>query len=209
MEKPFSAYNISMLIQDIILKNGWCYSIPGLLKMLKRPIFSYSEIGYISAVSSWIIFLSQSFTHCLQMRLSLCLNSSLLWGWCLCCFRRDHSYSQRTRMKKGTNVSVRVTETGGKVGDKLCHMKHYICKAACGITASMPPWHTSRMTFWSQCVCGGGVRGIQHHPPTSQLWKQNFILTLRGGVEIGDNKASEGRNYSLVLIVGLQEGGWR
>lgn len=57
-------------------------------------------------------------------------------------------------------------------------------------------------------VCmGGGV--IQHHPPTSQLWKQNFILTLRGGVEIGDNKASEGRNYSLVLIVGLQEGGWR
>lgn len=80
MEKPFSAYNISMLIQDIILKNGWCYSIPGLLKMLKRPIFSYSEIGYISAVSSWIIFLSQSFTHCLQMRLSLCLNSSLLWG---------------------------------------------------------------------------------------------------------------------------------
>lgn len=114
----------------------------------------------------------------------------------------------KTGRKKGTNVSVRVTETGGKVGDKLCHMKHYICKAACGITASMPPWHTSRMTFWSQCVCGG-VRGIQHHPPTSQLWKQNFILTLRGGVEIGDNKASEGRNYSLVLIVGLQEGGWR
>lgn len=80
MEKPFSAHNISMLIQDIILKNGWCYSIPGPLKMLKRPIFSYSEIGYISAVSSWIIFLSQSFTHCLQMRLPLCLNSSLLWG---------------------------------------------------------------------------------------------------------------------------------
>lgn len=51
---------------------------------------------------------------------------------------------------------VSVTETGGKVGDKLCHMKHYICKAACGITASMPPWHTSRMTFWSQCVWGGG-----------------------------------------------------
>lgn len=61
----------------------------------------------------------------------------------------------KTGRKKGTNVSVRVTETGGKVGDKLCHMKHYICKAACGITASMPPWHTSRMTFWSQCVCGG------------------------------------------------------
>lgn len=70
----------------------------------------------------------------------------------------------KTGRKKGMNVSVRVTETGGKVGDKLCHMKHYICKAACGITASMPPWHTSRMTFWSQCVCGG-VRGIQHHPP--------------------------------------------
>lgn len=83
-------------------------------------------------------------------------------GWCLCCFRRHHSYSQRTRMKKGTNVSVRVTETGGKVGDKLCHMKHYICKAACGITASMPPWHTSRMTFWSQCVCGGGGSSTTH-----------------------------------------------
>lgn len=69
----------------------------------------------------------------------------------------------KTGRKKGTNVSVRVTETGGKVGDKLCHMKHYICKAACGITASMPPWHTSRMTFWSQCVCG--VEG-NPAPPT-------------------------------------------
>lgn len=41
-------------------------------------------------------------------------------------------------------------------------------------------------------------------PPTSQLWKQNFISTLWGSCKIGDYKAFEGRNYSLELIISLR-----
>lgn len=206
MEKPFSAHNISMLIQDIILKNGWCYSIPGLLKMLKRPIFSYSEIGYISAVSSWIIFLSQSFTHCLQMRLSLCLNSSLLWGLMFVLFQARSFLLTKDKDEEGNECECQSHWNRRKSwGQTLSHETLHLQGGMWDNSEHAPMTHVKNDLL--EPVCMGG--GIQHHPPTSQLWKQNFILTLRGGVEIGDNKASEGRNYSLVLIVGLQEGGWR
>lgn len=48
-------------------------------------------------------------------------------------------------------------------------------------------------------IVGGGSA-----PPTSQLWKQNFVLALQGGCVIGDDKGSEGRSYSPRLITGLR-----
>lgn len=59
------------------------------------------------------------------------------------------------------------------------------------------------MTFRIHARTAGGGGGTPA-PPTSQLRKQNFILTPWGGCEIGDYKAFEGRNHSLGLIISLR-----
>lgn len=78
-------------------------------------------------------------------------------------------------------------------------------------SAPLERWrHTSGMTFCNRARTAEGVEW-DPAPPTSQLWKQNFISTPWGGCKIGDYKAFEVRNYSLGLIIGLRTTGqgWR
>lgn len=53
--------------------------------------------------------------------------------------------------------------------------------------------HTSGMTFciYARTAGEGGMKGVQHHPPVN--CENNFILTLRGGCQIGDYKAVSGQ----------------
>lgn len=72
--------------------------------------------------------------------------------------------------------------------------------------------HTSGMTF---CIRTGteGVgwkeAGGPAPPPTSQLWKQNFILTLGHGYKTGDSEAEHKLFFwGLKTGVVLAGGGW-
>lgn len=97
----------------------------------------------------------------------------------------------------------------------FCHIKHNVCTETYIWTDRPPsfvvehaPTCDGTLQEWPFAstlgqAAGWGSKGAPA-TPTSQLWKQNFILTLRGGCKIGDCKAFEGRNYSLGLIIGLQ-----
>lgn len=68
--------------------------------MLQRPIFSYIEIGRISAVTSWIIFLSPSFSRLFTDAPSVVPKLSPSHrGWCLFCFKHECLNLQRATMK--------------------------------------------------------------------------------------------------------------
>lgn len=61
----------------------------------------------------------------------------------------------------------------------------YIMRTGRFLGSCLHVWrHTSGMTFWIRAGTTGGGEGSPA-PPISQLWKQNFILTLWGGWDQG------------------------